>query len=264
MLIGTDGGKLSLPPSARSMLGVVPAARAGLVQCRFGVDVQGFEWFAELGAIDVAFASDPDLGEERLVELAAGCGAGSDVGGVAVPGEFDRPGNGCFYVVEVGGGHGEEVFGVVDLACDAVLFGLEEVEGDGVGVVGLEQLAAFGGELADASTLDLRVASVHNRAEWTMALTVSEAGIHDQAGNKLLPKEMFDLVAYSRVFHTKQAEVQRWNELGDIIQEMAWAQIPGLLARLTKIAMAQRRVILEAFDENALDTSENPGAPASS
>lgn len=110
---------------------------------------------------------------------------------------------------------------------------------------------------------DLWKASAHNRAEWNRALDVPTAGIHDRDGNKLLPKEMFDLVAYSKVFHTKQAELERWNDLGEIIQEMVWAQIPGLLARLTKIAMAQRTLILDAFEENALDTSENPGAPTS-
>jgi hypothetical protein len=118
---------------------------------------------------------------------------------------------------------------------------------------------------------ELWKASVHNRAEWKKALTVPKAGIVDPAGtgatpkdNKLLPKEMFDLIAYSKVFHTKQPELERWNNLGEIIQEMVWAQIPGLLARLTKIAMAQRRVILDAFDESALDTSEDPGATSGS
>ena len=33
---------------------------------------------------------------------------------------------------------------IAKLACDAVLFGLEEVERDGVGIVGAKKLGAFG------------------------------------------------------------------------------------------------------------------------
>nr|WP_300146841.1 hypothetical protein [Propionicimonas sp.] len=90
---------------------------------------------------------DDDSGEQGAVEDAAFSGFAL---GVEVAGVGEDVGD----VVEslagaaVGGGEGVEPAGdLVEAGADAVLFGLEQVEGDRVGVVGLDEFEAFGFEL---------------------------------------------------------------------------------------------------------------------
>jgi hypothetical protein len=99
----------------------------------------------ELPLVDVAVA-ECDAGEERMVELFLGGFAGGAVGGVAVGGELDRERQRLVPVVEVGVEVVELLLGAVAFAADADLLGFEAVEGEGVGVVGVEQLVAFGVE----------------------------------------------------------------------------------------------------------------------
>ena len=90
--------------------------------------------------------------EEGLVELSAHP-VRLPVGGVAVADAGECPlevGLGCLVV---GVDRGESALGGGDFGGDPGLLGLQEVEGDGVGVVGVEQLLAFGFELARAGGL---------------------------------------------------------------------------------------------------------------
>lgn len=92
---------------------------------------------------------DEDAFEDGLVELSPlgfGCCV---VSGVAVSSQVDGSGDG---LVDAGGllfGGGEGGSCGLDLGVDAGLFGFEEFEWDGVGVVGLEEFGAFGFEPAN-------------------------------------------------------------------------------------------------------------------
>jgi hypothetical protein len=81
--------------------------------------------------------------EERLVELAAEFVGGAAVGGFAVLGQGQCLGEIGLGRVGVVVHRGEARFGCGDLGGDAGLFGLEEVERDRIGVVGVEQSLAF-------------------------------------------------------------------------------------------------------------------------
>ncbi|WP_291278198.1 hypothetical protein [Galactobacter sp.] len=96
---------------------------------------------------DVFVFVDDDLGEQGSVEHAAFSGlglgvevaeVGEDVGDLIEPGACGRVGVGEAV---------EPVSDRVEAGADAVLFALEEVEGDRVGVVGLDELETFGVEL---------------------------------------------------------------------------------------------------------------------
>ena len=93
---------------------------------------------------------DEDVGEEDGVEefLEAGRGVGVGVEAVAV---FEE-GEGFFEAVvdclAVGGQGGEFSAGVVEFAGEAGLLGFEQVEGDGLGVVGLQECGLLGFERA--------------------------------------------------------------------------------------------------------------------
>ena len=112
---------------------------------RCGVD--GALWGAGWG---VVARVDEDFGEEDGVEefLEAGWGVWVGVEVVAV---FEE-GEGFFEVLfdafAVGGEGGEFSGDVVEFAGEAGLFGFEEVEGDGVGVVGFEEFGLLGFEFA--------------------------------------------------------------------------------------------------------------------
>ncbi|WP_246292624.1 hypothetical protein [Naumannella cuiyingiana] len=97
---------------------------------------------------DVLFVVDGDALEECLVEDAAFSGFGFGVEVVEVGEDVDdlvQPGAG----VGVGaGGVVEPVGDGVEACADAVLLGFEEVERDGVGVVGLDEFESFSVELA--------------------------------------------------------------------------------------------------------------------
>lgn len=149
------------------VVGVVPAvavaASVFFWVCEFGVVSQG--WVGELvegrsgvwvdGALrgagwGVVGWVDEDVGEEDGVEefFEAGWGVGVGVEAVAV---FEE-GEGFFEAVvdclAVGGQGGEFSAGVVEFAGEAGLLGFEQVEGDGLGVVGLEECGLLGFERA--------------------------------------------------------------------------------------------------------------------
>lgn len=117
------------------------------------VGIQTCEDLGEVGAVDLTGSADPDLREEGLVELPADRGGRIEVGGVAVAGEVERPVDRGFGVSEGRRGQVEESLGVVEFTGDALLLGLEQVERDGVVVVGLEELGALVGKSVDPSTL---------------------------------------------------------------------------------------------------------------
>ena len=105
---------------------------------------------------------DEDVGEEDGVEefLEAGRGVRVGVEAVAVFKEGEGFGEVLFEVFAVGGVGGEFSGDVVEFAGEAGLFGFEQVEGDGVGVVGLEEcgllgfeFAGLGGEFLDVGML---------------------------------------------------------------------------------------------------------------
>ena len=145
-------------------VGVVAAVFVLLWVCDSGVVSQG--WVGELvegrsgvwvdGALrggvgrGVVGWVDEDVGEEDGVEefLEAGRGVRVGVEAVAV---FEE-GEGFFEAVvdclAVGGQGGEFSAGVVEFAGEAGLLGFEQVEGDGLGVVGLEECGLLGFERA--------------------------------------------------------------------------------------------------------------------
>lgn len=105
---------------------------------------------------------DEDVGEEDGVEefLEAGRGLGVGVEAVAVFKEGEGFVEAVVDCLAVGGVGGEFSGDVVEFAGEAGLFGFEEVEGDGVGVVGFEKLgllgfefAGLGGEFLDVGVL---------------------------------------------------------------------------------------------------------------
>ncbi len=164
------------------VVGVVPAvavaASVFFWVCEFGVVSQG--WGGEVvegwsgvwvdgasrgagrGVWGVVGWVDEDVGEEDGVEefLEAGRGVRVGVEAVAVFKEGEGFGEVLFEVFAVGGVGGEFSGDVVEFAGEAGLFGFEEVEGDGVGVVGFEEFgllgfefAGLGGEFLDVGVL---------------------------------------------------------------------------------------------------------------
>ena len=119
-------------------------------------------WGAGRGVWGVVARVDEDFGKEDGVEefLEAGRGVWVGVEVVAVFEEGEGFGEVLFDAFAVGGEGGEFAGDVVEFAGEAGLFGFEEVEGDGVGVVGFEELgllgfefAGLGGELLGVSVL---------------------------------------------------------------------------------------------------------------
>ena len=113
-----------------------------------GVWVDGASW-GGAGRGVVGWV-DEDVGEEDGVEefLEAGRGVWVGVEAVAVFEEGEGFFEAVFEVFAVGGQSGEFSAGVVEFAGQAGLLGFEQVEGDGVGVVGFEELGLLGFERA--------------------------------------------------------------------------------------------------------------------
>lgn len=152
---------------AASVAAVVPAGgfAASVLSwvCESGVVSQG--WVGELvegwsgcgvdGALwgagwSVVVWVDEDFGEEDGVEefLEAGWSVWVGVEVVAVFEEGEGFGEVLFDAFAVGGEGGEFSGDVIEFAGEAGLFGFEEVEGDGVGVVGFEEFGLLGFEFA--------------------------------------------------------------------------------------------------------------------
>lgn len=112
-----------------------------------------FERFGEL-ARDLVGVVDPELLEDGLVELSTQRRAGCEVGAFPVDGEVDGSGEVRLDRLEADVDRCQSLFGCGQLTGDAVLFDLEEVERDRVGVVGIEELLALVGEVADAASLE--------------------------------------------------------------------------------------------------------------
>ena len=93
---------------------------------------------------------DEDVGEEDGVEefLEAGRGVRVGVEAVAVFEEGEGFFEAVFEVFAVGGQSGEFPAYLIEFASEAGLLGFEQVEGDGVGVVGLEECGLLGFERA--------------------------------------------------------------------------------------------------------------------
>jgi hypothetical protein len=85
---------------------------------------------------------------------------GGSVGGGAVAGEPQGGGEDVAPLVEVGGETFETVVGIASVAVRAFLFGLEGGQVDGVGVVGVEQLAAPVGDAGQAAGLQFTFGGV--------------------------------------------------------------------------------------------------------
>ena len=140
--------------------GVVSQGWGGeVVEGRSGVWVDGALRGAGWGVVGWV---DEDVGEEDGVEefLEAGRGVRVGVDAVAVFKEGEGFGEAVLEVFAVGGQSGEFSGDVVEFAGEAGLFGFEEVEGDGLGVVGFEELgllgferAGVGGEFLDVGAL---------------------------------------------------------------------------------------------------------------
>lgn len=140
--------------------GVVSQGWGGeVIEGRSGVWVDGASRGAGRGVVGWV---DEDVGEEDGVEefLQAGRGVRVGVEAVAVFKEGEGFGEVLFEVFAVGGVGGEFSGDVVEFAGEAGLFGFEQVEGDGVGVVGFEKLgllgfefAGLGGEFLDVGVL---------------------------------------------------------------------------------------------------------------
>ena len=115
---------------------------------RCGVD--GALWGAGRGVWGVVARVDEDFGEEDGVEefLEAGRSVWVGVEVVAVLEEGEGFAQVLFDAFAVGGEGGEFSGDVVEFAGEAGLFGFEEVEGDGVGVVGFEEFGLLGFEFA--------------------------------------------------------------------------------------------------------------------
>ena len=128
--------------------GVVSQGWGGeVVEGWSGVWVDGASWGGGWGVVGWV---DEDVGEEDGVEefLEAGRGVRVGVEAVAVFEEGEGFGEVLFEVFAVGGQGGEFSGDVVEFAGEAGLFGFEEVEGDGVGVVGFEEFGLLGFEFA--------------------------------------------------------------------------------------------------------------------
>ena len=115
---------------------------------RCGVD--GALWGAGWGIWGVVSWVDEDFGEEDGVEefLEAGWGVWVGIEVVAVFEEGECFSEVLFDAFAVGGEGGEFSGDLVEFAGEAGLFGFEEVEGDGVGVVGFEEFGLLGFEFA--------------------------------------------------------------------------------------------------------------------
>ena len=98
------------------------------------------------GCVGGVFVVDGDAGEQGAVEDASFGGVALGVEVVEVDQEFGELVQACSGLgVGVGvGGVVESCGDLVEAGADAVLFVLEEVEGDRVGVVGLDEFEAFG------------------------------------------------------------------------------------------------------------------------
>ena len=131
--------------------GVVSQGWGGeVVEGRSGCGVDGASWGAGRGVWGVVSWVDEDFSEEDGVEefLEAGRGVWVGVEAVAVLKEGECFFEAVFEVFAVGGQGGEFSAGLVEFAGEAGLFGFEQVEGDGVGVVGFEELGLLGFECA--------------------------------------------------------------------------------------------------------------------
>ena len=131
--------------------GVVAELWGGeVVEGRSGVWVDGALWGGGWGGWGVVGWVDEDVGEEDGVEefLEAGRGVRVGVEAVAVFGEGEGFFEAVVEVLAVGGQGGEFSAYLVEFAGEAGLFGFEQVEGDGVGVVGLEECGLLGFECA--------------------------------------------------------------------------------------------------------------------
>ena len=128
--------------------GVVSQGWGGeVVEGRSGCGVDGASRGAGRGVVGWV---DEDVGEEDGVEefLEAGRGVWVGVEAVAMFEEGEGFFEAVFEVFAVGGQGGEFSGDVVEFAGEAGLFGFEQVEGDGVGVVGLEECGLLGFECA--------------------------------------------------------------------------------------------------------------------
>ena len=146
------------------LAGVVAAVSVLFWVCEFGVVSQG--WGGEVvegrsgvwvdGTLrggagrGVVVWVDEDVGEEDGVEefLEAGRGVRVGVEAVAVFKEGEGFGEVLFEVFAVGGQGGEFPAYLIEFAGEAGLLGFEQVEGDGLGVVGFEELGLLGFERA--------------------------------------------------------------------------------------------------------------------
>ena len=128
--------------------GVVSQGWGGeVVEGRSGVWVDGALRGAGRGVVGWV---DEDVGEEDGVEefLEAGWSVWVGVEAVAVFEEGEGFFEAVFEVFAVGGQGGEFPAYLVEFASEAGLFGFEQVKGDGVGVVGFEELGLLGFECA--------------------------------------------------------------------------------------------------------------------
>ena len=112
--------------------------------------MDGALWGAGRGGWGVVSWVDEDFGEEDGVEefLEAGWGVWVGVEVVAVLEEGEGFGEVLLDAFAVGGEGGQFAGDVVEFTGKAGLFGFEEVEGDGVGVVGFEEFGLLGFEFA--------------------------------------------------------------------------------------------------------------------
>ena len=128
--------------------GVVSQGWGGeVVEGRSGCGVDGASWGAGRGVVGWV---DEDFSEEDGVEefLEAGRGVWVGVEAVAVLEEGEGFFEAVFDPFAVGGQGGEFPAYLVEFAGEAGLLGFEQVEGDGVGVVGVEEFGLLGFECA--------------------------------------------------------------------------------------------------------------------
>ena len=145
------------------LAGVVAAVSVLFWVCEFGVVSQGWggevvEGWSGCGVDGALWGAgwcvvgwvDEDGGEEDGVEefLEAGRGVRVGVEAVAVFEEGEGFVEAVFEVFAVGGQGGEFPAYLIEFASEAGLLGFEQVEGDGVGVVGFEELGLLGFEFA--------------------------------------------------------------------------------------------------------------------
>jgi hypothetical protein len=100
-----------------------------------------------------AFFADPDLLEEGLVLDAAECVGCLDVRLEAVGNKVEGLVEVAFDLVESEGAGVEDPLGLGLFGGDAGLFFWEEVDGDNVGVVGVEEFLAFAAQLGEVTLL---------------------------------------------------------------------------------------------------------------